>query len=146
MASSRSWSRWALAAPPTAEQLFVSADSAMLSIRTFVASTSERPEAALRIELLDHGPTGVLGVRLKSADADVTHEPPDEPDAILVTTTDAFLAAFGNDDLAGLVADGAVIIGDPEVVRHLIAGVRVPAATEKYSNRPVGQGERVDRL
>ncbi|MGR6318963.1 helix-turn-helix domain-containing protein [Micromonospora soli] len=133
---------WALAAPPTAEQLFVSADSAMLTIRTYFVPT-ERPEAKLRIELRDHGPAGVFGVRLTSAGAEVAHEPPDEPHAVLITTTDALLAAFGSDDLAGLVADGGVIIGDPEVVRHLVAGVRVPASAEKYGTS--GPGGRADR-
>ncbi|MGV9806648.1 winged helix-turn-helix transcriptional regulator [Micromonospora chersina] len=121
---------WALAAPPTAEQLFVSADSAMLTIRTFFAPTPEEREATLRIELRDHGPAGVFGVRLTSPGAEVTHEPPDEPDAVLVTTTDALLAAFGSDDLTGLVAAGAVVTGDPEVVRRLVAGTRAPGPGE----------------
>ncbi|MEU5906617.1 helix-turn-helix domain-containing protein [Micromonospora sp. NPDC047467] len=118
---------WALAAPPTAEQLFVSADSAMLSIRSFYVPTPEQPEVTLRIELRDHGPAGVFGVHLTSAGADITDEPPDQPGAALATTTDALLAAFGSDDLAGLAAAGAVISGDPEVVRRLVAGMRVPA-------------------
>ncbi|MFI6332426.1 winged helix-turn-helix transcriptional regulator [Micromonospora chersina] len=120
---------WALAAPPTAEQLFVSADSAMLTIRTYFVSMPEQPEVTLRIELRDHGPAGVFGVRLTSAGAEITHEPPEEPHAVLITTTDALLAAFGSEELAGLVAAGAAIIGDPEVVRRLVAGVRVPGAT-----------------
>ncbi|MFD0578158.1 winged helix-turn-helix transcriptional regulator [Dactylosporangium darangshiense] len=53
---------WALAAPPTAEQLFVSADSAMLAIRTYCVPAAQRPAATLRIELRDHGPAGVFGV------------------------------------------------------------------------------------
>ncbi|TCC46310.1 transcriptional regulator [Kribbella pittospori] len=121
---------WALATPPTTEQLFVSADSAMLSIRTFFVPTPERPEVTLRIELADHGSAGVFGVRITSAGAEVTHEPPEEPDAVLVTPTDALLAAFGSEDLAELVAAGAVIDGDPEAVRRLIAGTRVPAPTD----------------
>jgi DNA-binding HxlR family transcriptional regulator len=122
---------WALAAPPTAEQLFVSADSAMLSIRTYFVPTPRRHEVTLRIELRDHGPAGVFGVRLSSAGAEVAHEPPEEPDAVLVTTTDALLAAFGSDDLAGLEAASAVIIGDPKVVRRLVAGVRIPGSTDQ---------------
>jgi DNA-binding HxlR family transcriptional regulator len=131
---------WALAAPPTAEQSFVSADSAMLTIRTFFTPPPEQPEVTLRIELRDHGPAGVFGVRLTPAGAEVAHEPPEEPDAVLVTTTDALLAAFNGDDLAGLVAAGAVIIGDPEVVRRLIAATRVPASTDQYSNGTAGRG------
>ncbi|PWU50136.1 transcriptional regulator [Micromonospora globispora] len=123
---------WALAAPPTAEQRFVSADSAMLTIRTFFVPTQQRPEATLRIELRDHGPAGVFGVRLTPDGAEVAHEPPEEPDAVLVTTTDALLGAFGGDDLAGLVAAGAVI-GDPEVVRLLVANVRISASTNQYA-------------
>ncbi|WP_262285761.1 helix-turn-helix domain-containing protein [Micromonospora sp. MA102] len=136
---------WALAAPPTAEQVFVSVDSAMLTIRTFFVSTPEQPGVTLRIELRDHGPAGVFGVRLTSAGAEVAHEPPEEPDAVLVTTTDALLAAFGGEDLAGLVVAGAVITGDPEVVRHLVAGVRVSASTDKSSSGISGQGGRADR-
>lgn len=120
---------WALATPPTAEQLFVSTDSTMLTIRTFFAPRPERPEATLRIELSDQGPAGVFGVSLTSSGAHVTHQPPEEPDAVLVTKTDTLLASFRDDNLAGLEASGAVFAGDPEVVRHLIAGVCVPAST-----------------
>ncbi|MEJ3747823.1 helix-turn-helix domain-containing protein [Actinomycetes bacterium KLBMP 9797] len=135
---------WALAAPPTAEQRFVSADSAMLSIRTYFAPTPQQPEATLRIELRDHGPTGVFGVRLTSAGAEVAHEPPEEPNAVLVTTTDALLAAFGDDDLAALVAAGSVMIGDPEAVRRLVAGVRVPTSTDQDSNGTSRLGGRAN--
>ncbi len=118
---------WALAAPPTADQVFVSADSAMLAIRTFFVPTPRRREATLRIELRDHAAACVFGVRLTSTGAKVTHEPPEEPDAVLVTTTDALVAAFGGDNLARVVAAGAAIDGDPEVVRRLVAGVRIPS-------------------
>ena len=67
---------WALAAPPTAEQAFLGADSAMLTIRTFFVPTPQRPDATLRIELRDRGPAGVFGVRLMSTGAEVTHDPP----------------------------------------------------------------------
>jgi DNA-binding HxlR family transcriptional regulator len=134
---------WALAAPPTAEQLFVSADSAMLTIRTFFVPTPERLEAALRIDLRDHGPAGMFGVRLTSAGAEVTHQPPEAPDAVLATTTDALLTAFGDDDLTGLVAAGAVIDGDPEVVCRLVANVRVPTAADQHSNSTTGKSGRV---
>jgi len=126
---------WALSIPPTAEQRFVSADSAMLTIRTYFVPTPERPEVTLRIELSDHGSAGVFGVRLTSTGAEVSHEPPEEPDAVLVTTTDALLATFGSDDLVELVAAGAVIDGDPEAVRRLIAGTRVPAPTDPALER-----------
>ncbi|MEU4606584.1 helix-turn-helix domain-containing protein [Kribbella sp. NPDC023972] len=123
---------WALAAPPTAEQRFVSVDSAMLTIRTFFEPTPEQPEATLRVELRDHGPAGVFGVRLTSSEAEVAHEPPEEPDAALVTTTDALLAAFGGDDLTGLVAGDAVIAGDSEVVRRLVANVRIRPSADRH--------------
>jgi DNA-binding HxlR family transcriptional regulator len=121
---------WALSAPPSAEQLFVSADSAMLTIRTYHMPASDEPGTTLRIELRDHGPAGIFGVHLTPAGAEVAHEPPEEPDAVLVTTTDALLTAFGRHDLAGLEAAGAVVSGDPEAVRRLVAGVRVPATSE----------------
>ncbi|GAA2357814.1 helix-turn-helix domain-containing protein [Dactylosporangium salmoneum] len=113
---------WALAAPPTAEQRFVSADSAMLAIRTYFVPAPERPAATLRIELRDHGPAGVFGVRCTPAGAEVGHEPPEAPDAVLITTTDALLAAFGAEDLTGLT-----IVGDPETVQRMLVAVRVPA-------------------
>jgi len=47
--------------------------------------------------VLDHAPAGVFGVRVTSAGAGVTHEPPEQPDAVPVSTTDALLAAFGDD-------------------------------------------------
>jgi hypothetical protein len=91
--------------------------------------TPERP-ATLRIELRDHGPAGVFGVRITSSGAEVAHESLEEPDAVLITTTDALLAAFGADDLP---AD-ADIVGDPEVVRRLVANVRVPASRDQHSD------------
>ncbi|WP_446220021.1 hypothetical protein [Micromonospora sp. IBHARD004] len=103
----------------------MSVDSAMLSIRTSFVPTPERPEATLRIELRDHGPAGGFGVRFTSTGAEVAHEPPEEPDAVLVTTTEALVA------LSGLVAAGAVIIGEPEVVRRLVASGRVPGSTDQ---------------
>jgi DNA-binding HxlR family transcriptional regulator len=120
---------WALAAPPTPDQVFVSADSAMLTIRTYFVPTPKQPEATLRIELRDHGPRGVFGVRLTPAGAQVSHETPESPDAVLMTTTDALLAAFGTDDLVGLEAAGAGITGDAEVVRRLVEGT-VPGSTD----------------
>jgi len=122
---------WALGAPPTAEQVFLSTDSAMLTIRTFYVPTQGGPDAALRIELRDHGAAGVFGVRLTSTGAEVSHEAPDGPAAVLVTTSVALDAAFGDDDLAALLAAGATIDGDPHVVRRLVAGVRVPASAPR---------------
>lgn len=131
---------WALAAPRTAEQVFVSADSAMLSIRTFFVPSPEQPEVTLRVELRDQGPLGVFGVRLTSAGAEVAHEPPDGPDATLVTTTDALMAALGSDDVAGLLTAGGLIDGDPEAVRRLVAGTRVPAPAVQHANRHPREG------
>lgn len=82
-----------------------------------------------------------FGVRLTSAGAEVA----DEPDTVLVTTRDALVASFGGDDLAGLVAAGAVIVGDPEVIRRLVASVRAPASTDRYSNGTSSQRGRVRR-
>jgi DNA-binding HxlR family transcriptional regulator len=122
---------WALAAPPAAEQIFVSVDSTMLTIRTFFVPTPNQPETRLRIELRDHGPAGVFGVHLTPSGAEVSHEPPETPNAVLVTTTGDLLAAFGNEDIAKLVAAGTDIAGDPASVRRLVANVRVPASTQQ---------------
>jgi hypothetical protein len=120
---------WALAAPRTADQQFVSVDSAMLTIRTFFAPTPGQPEETLRIELRGR-PSGVFGVRLTSSGAEVAHEPAEEPDALLVTTTEALVASFGDDDLTGLLGAGASISGDPAVVRRLLEGTRFPGSSE----------------
>ncbi|GAA2638827.1 winged helix-turn-helix transcriptional regulator [Paractinoplanes durhamensis] len=122
---------WALGAARTAEQQFVSADSAMLTIRTYFDPTPGQPAATLRIELDDLGPAGIFGVHLTSTGAKVSHEPPPEPDAVLTTTTDALLTAFGDNDLDGLVAAGSTITGDPEAVRRLLMAVNVPAPVDQ---------------
>ncbi|MEV5965936.1 helix-turn-helix domain-containing protein [Kribbella sp. NPDC051952] len=121
---------WALAAPPTPEQIFVSADSAMLTIRTYYVPTPDQPAQTLQIDLRDHGPAGTFTAHLTSSGAAVAHEPPEQPDAVLVTTTEALLAAFGDDDVPGLVAADAVITGDADVVRRLLSSVHVPPATD----------------
>jgi DNA-binding HxlR family transcriptional regulator len=123
---------WALAAPRTPEQLFVSADSAMLTIRTYCVPAPGRPEATLRIELRDHGPAGMFGVHLTTAGAEVSREPPVEPDAVLTTTTDVLLAAFGDEKLRGLMAAGSAIIGDPEAVHRLLVAVHVPTPLNQH--------------
>ncbi|HEY0002191.1 MAG TPA: winged helix-turn-helix transcriptional regulator [Actinoplanes sp.] len=118
---------WALAAPRTTEQLFVSVDSAMLAIRTYCGPIPGRHGATLRIELADHGPAGVFGVHLSNVGAEVSHEPPPRPDAVLTTTTNDLLAALGNDDLPRLLAAGSAITGDTDAVRRLLLAVVVPA-------------------
>jgi DNA-binding HxlR family transcriptional regulator len=135
---------WALAAPRTADQLFVSADSVMLTIRTYGVPAPGRPEATLQIELRDHGPAGMFGVRLANTGAEVSHEPPLEPDAVLTTTTDALLAAFGYDDLRGLLAAGSAITGDPEAVRRLLVAVHVPTPMNQHRNSAPRRQEPTD--
>ena len=121
---------WALAVPPTAEQRFVSADSAMLAIRTYFVPAPDQPAATFRIELRDHGPAGVFGVRCTPSGAEVTHEPPDAPDAVLTTTTDALLAAFGDNQLRdaafGDDPRGLEVTGDREALARFLDAVRVP--------------------
>jgi len=124
---------WALEAPPSSDQVFVSADSAMLTIRTYyvptrAARTSRTSradgDASIRIELRDHGAAGVFGVRLTPVGAEVTHAGPESPDAVLRTTTAELLAAFGQN---ALPADSAnVVTGDRSVVHRLVEGIRVP--------------------
>jgi len=124
---------WALALPPTAEQRFVSVDSAMLSIRSFFAPAPGRSETTVRIELSDHGAAGLFGVRLAASGAGVSHAPPEEPDAVLITTTKALVASFGNADLAVLEAAGSIISGDREVIRGLCAGIHLPSSSGQRS-------------
>lgn len=114
---------WALAADPTPEQTFVSVDSAMLTISTYYVP-DRRGDATLRVELRDHGPAGVFGVRLTESGAAVNHIPPDAPDASLVTTTEALLASVGRPGLGGLLGAGAQIEGDRAVVERLVERTR----------------------
>jgi DNA-binding HxlR family transcriptional regulator len=119
---------WALAAPPTAEQMFVSVDSVMLAIRTYSVPEPGQPGVTLRIELQEHGPAGVFGVHLTDSGAEVSHVPAPEPDAVLNTTANALLAAFGHDDRHRL-ADAGSFTGSPEAVRRLLTAVHIPAAS-----------------
>ncbi|TCC62145.1 transcriptional regulator [Kribbella pittospori] len=142
---------WALEAPPTDDQIFVSTDSAMLTIRTYyappvtnrAAATNHGADAAenanagpnagaggdasIRIELYDHGAAGVFGVRLTSAGAEVAHAVPDAADAVVRTTTAELLAAFGRHALPPAGDAATSITGDRSVVRRLVEGIRVPA-------------------
>jgi DNA-binding HxlR family transcriptional regulator len=122
---------WALAAPPAPEQAFVSVDSVMLTIRNYFDPTPGCPEATLQIQLDDHGPGGVFGVHYTDAGAEVSHEPPTKPDAVLTATTNTLLAAFGNDDPHSLTDAGSTVIGNPEVVRRLLAAVHVPTPMDQ---------------
>jgi hypothetical protein len=119
---------WALAAPPTAEQVFVSVDSVMLAIRTYAVPEPGQPDVTLRIELDDHVPSGVFGVHLTDAGAEVFHEPPPEPDAVLRTTTEALLTALGHDDPHRLTEAGS-LTGSSEAVRRLRTAVHIPAGS-----------------
>lgn len=119
---------WALAAPPADDQVFVSADSAMLSIRTYyVPAGKSAADATIRIELRDHGPAGVFGVRLTRSGAEVTHVAPESPDAVLTTTTAELLTAFGKHSLPSSGGDVATITGDRSAIRRLVEGIRFPA-------------------
>ena len=69
-------------------------------------------------------------VWLTPTGAEVSHEPPEQPDVVLVTRTDALVAAFGRDDLDGL--ETADIVGDREVVRSLMTRVRIPSSTVQH--------------
>ncbi|MFG1925094.1 winged helix-turn-helix transcriptional regulator [Cryptosporangium sp. NPDC048952] len=113
---------WALASPPTAEQVFVSADSVMLAIRTYFRPSPDRPATTLRIELRDHGPAGTFGVHLTPSGAELSHTPPAAPDAVLTTTTPAFLTALGRPT----PPPTATITGDPAAVSHLLRSVHFP--------------------
>jgi hypothetical protein len=74
----------------------------------------------------------MFGVHLTTAGAEVSREPPVEPDAVLTTTTDVLLAAFGDEKLRGLMAAGSAIIGDPEAVRRLLVAVHVPTPLNQH--------------
>lgn len=117
---------WALGKPPLPSQTFVSLDSVMLTIRTFYTPPpTSGPNVRLRIRLADDGiERGTFGVLLTSTGATVDHQPPDNPDATLTTSTTALLAAFAQRRPAD---DGDLRIeGDPNAIHRLLAGVTVP--------------------
>jgi DNA-binding HxlR family transcriptional regulator len=118
---------WALGRPPLASQTFVSLDSVMLTIRTYYTPPpADGSTARLHIRLVDDGTDrGGFGVLLTPTGATVDHQPPDNPDATLTTSTTALLTAFDQHQPAD---DGDTHIdGDRDAVRRLLAGVTVPS-------------------
>jgi DNA-binding HxlR family transcriptional regulator len=117
---------WALGRAPLASQTFVSLDSVMLTIRTFYTPPpAAGPDVRLRIRLIDDGvERGTFGVLLTGTGAAVDHQPPDNPDATLTTSTTALLAAF---DRHQLPDDDARLDGDRDAVHRLVTGVAIPA-------------------
>jgi DNA-binding HxlR family transcriptional regulator len=118
---------WALGRPPLPSQTFVSVDSVMLTIRTYYTPPSHPgPATSLRIRLVDDGTDrGGFGVLLTPTGATVDHQPPDNPDATLTTSTTALLTAFDQHQPAD---DGDTHLdGDRDAVRRLLAGVTVPS-------------------
>ena len=121
---------WALGAPLRPDQSFVSADSLMLTIRTYYAGTGAHPSAAsatLAVRLRDGSGNQAFGVWLHSDTAQVSHELPDQPDATISTDVATLLDVFADPSrLATIPEHRMTIDGDPGVVHRLAAGLTVP--------------------
>jgi DNA-binding HxlR family transcriptional regulator len=126
---------WALGKPPLASQTFVSLDSVMLTIRTYYTPPpTTGPNVRLHIRLTDDGvERGTFGVLLTPTGATVDHQPPDNPDATLTTSTTALLAAF---DQHRLPDEDTRLDGDRDAIRRLVAGVTVPTPTPVGATTP----------
>jgi HxlR-like helix-turn-helix/SCP-2 sterol transfer family len=121
---------WALGAPPRQDQSFVSADSLMLSIRTYYAGTGAHPSAApatLAVRLRDGSGNQAFGVWLHSDTAQVRHELPDQPDATITTDVATLLDVLADPARLATIPERQMTIdGDPGVVHRLAAGLTVP--------------------
>jgi hypothetical protein len=122
---------WALGAPPRPDQSFVSADSLMLTIRTYYAGTTgAHPSAApatLAVRLRDGGGNQAFGVWLHGDTAQVSHELPDNPGAAVTTDIATLLDVLADPAWLATIPERRMTIdGDPGVVHRLAAGLTVP--------------------
>jgi hypothetical protein len=120
---------WALSASAKAEQTFVSLDSLMLTIRTYYSPAPGAPTDPVSVAVRIAGNDGMsdFGIWLDASSARVSHEPPDQPDAIIIATVPTMLEALGDPGrLDSRSRQRLKITGDTDVVRRLLAGVTVP--------------------
>ncbi|WP_028924129.1 winged helix-turn-helix transcriptional regulator [Pseudonocardia acaciae] len=111
---------WALAAAPREEQRFVSVDSLMLTVRTYFAGDPDAPPATLEVRVAGEAETG-FGIWLRDGRADVRHDRPDRPDAVITTDAASLVRALADRGPAGITA-----AGDGEVLARLVEGMAVP--------------------
>jgi len=115
---------WALGAPARAEQTFVSLDSLMLTIRTYYAPPVDTPVPAVSIAVRIHGDDDGEGDR---GDVRVSHDVPEQPDAVVTIDVATLLSALGHPDrLAGIPERQMTVTGSREAVMRLLAGVTAP--------------------
>jgi DNA-binding HxlR family transcriptional regulator len=118
---------WALGIPARTEQTFLSIDSLMLNIRTYYTPPDDSPAAGILVRIADDSGTRTFGVWLDPDGAEVRHEPPEQPDAVITTDIPTLLRVLGNpDQLAKIPKRRLTISGDPVTVRRLVAGVTPP--------------------
>ncbi|HEX5114659.1 MAG TPA: winged helix-turn-helix transcriptional regulator [Pseudonocardiaceae bacterium] len=118
---------WALATPARTEQSFLSIDSLMLNIRGFYTppdDSTARP-ATIVVRISDDSGTHAFGVRLDAERAEVSHDLPDQPDAVITTDIATLLGVLGDPDrLARTPKRRLTVTGDTAAARRLVAGVR----------------------
>jgi DNA-binding HxlR family transcriptional regulator len=118
---------WVLSIPARTEQTFLSIDSLMLNIRTYYTPPDDSPAAGILVRIADDSGTRTFGVWLDPDGAEVRHEPPEQPDAVITTDIPTLLRVLGNpDQLAKIPKRRLTISGDPVTVRRLVAGVTPP--------------------
>jgi DNA-binding HxlR family transcriptional regulator len=125
---------WALGSPARAEQSFVSLDSLMLTIRTYYrpptdTARTDAPAAAVTIVVRIPSDSGIqsFGIRLDADGALVSHELPDQPDAVITTDVRTLLGVLGDPDrLVRIPKRRMTISGNPDAVYRLSAGVAAP--------------------
>jgi DNA-binding HxlR family transcriptional regulator len=120
---------WALGAPARPEQSFVSLDSLMLTIRTYYTPPigTPVPAVSIAVRVRSDSATQAFGVWLDANSARVSHEPPDQPDAVITTDIATLLGVLGDPERSSSIPERHMAItGDPDAVRQLLTGVAAP--------------------
>jgi DNA-binding HxlR family transcriptional regulator len=117
---------WALGSERPDRDAFLSTDSVMLSIRTYFRPDGVEGSGAITIRLLDEGGERTFGVWISPDGAEVRHESPSHPDAIVSASASELVAALASASAPDLAAGAIDIGGDAELARRLIEGVVVP--------------------
>src|SRR5262245_52408233 len=114
----------------------LSASSVMLTIRTYFRAETAG-SGTLDVRLVDNKNEDRFGVWLDDHSADVRHEPPARPDAVILSDAATLSDAFGDRRvLRKAINEGTITVnGNQRLAARLIAGVNVPPPAPAESRR-----------